>query len=120
MAQPTLQNYLGANCQYLTTGTIGTQTATSGDPVLAIKFSDFAAIGFSTPTNDPDKWLAAIVRNIKAWLVSDASQDPGLSVGEPLKDFVVRNGTSRLSYTYDLSFYIPDNTSSVLDPDDVL
>lgn len=121
MAQPTLQNYLGPNAQLLTTGTIGGQAATSGDPILALKFSDFAAEGLGTVTSDPDKWMLAIIRKIQAWIQADGTTDPGVGIDPTFnKSFTVRGTTNVIAYSANIDFYVPDTTTATPDPDSVI
>lgn len=120
MAQPTIQNYFGANAQLLTADT--QIVATPANPTIVIQFSDFANEGLSNAASfeDADKLLASIIKKVQGWIASDTSEDPGSEVTTPTKSFTTRNSTQVISWLYYVTFFTPDTTAAQPDPDEVV
>lgn len=119
MATPSLAAYFGANAQVLTAQTQVDASAIT--PALVIYYGDFGDQGLSDPASfsNPDRVFAAIVRKIHNWTISDTTEDPGTEITAPTKSFTTRNGSQRLAWLFYVSFFTPDITSSVPDPDEV-
>lgn len=121
MANPVIVDFFGANAQLLTSGTVGSETATSGDPILCIKFSDLASASLNTVTTDPIKWFASLLLKIKGWLASNSGAgDLPLEISDPTTGFGLVGTTSTIYYDWSVTVHTPNTVPNTLDPDDIL
>jgi len=121
MGTPNIVNFFGASATVLT---VNTQTvATALDPALVIRYSDFAAEGWNALANgeelDPEKWITAIVKKIKAWSGANVDDIPNVVVTAPLVGLEQRNATLKRRYSYGVDIYQADTGTSEPDPDSV-
>ena len=74
MARLTIAQSIGTNSVIATTGTFGSLTASSSNPILAIPFSDLSGL-LDTTTTDFVKWFSAILLKYRSSLATDGTQD---------------------------------------------
>ena len=121
MGIPNINNFFGANATILTAN--AQIVATALDPVLVIRYSDFATEGWNALANgealDPEKWTTAIVKKIKAWSVANLDDIPNVVVTAPLVGLEQRNATLKRRYSYGIDIYKADTGTSEPDPDSV-
>lgn len=119
MARLTIAQSIGANSVIATSGTFGSLTATSGNPVLAIPFSDLSGL-LDTTTTDFVKWFSAILLKYRLSLATDGTQDNGISISTAIKQFTVFDGANVVGYAFDVTMYLPDNVTALPDPDNIV
>jgi hypothetical protein len=119
MPKPTTIQLFGASAQVLTSST--SVAATSADPALVIRFSDFASVNWNTVagTTDPEKWLAAMLLRARGWYATNTDQVPNISIGDPFPGLTTRNNVLKREYSYTVAIYEPDSGAAAPDPDNV-
>ncbi len=121
MPTPTVTNFFGANATVLTAN--AQTSATALDPVLVIRYSDFTAEGWNALANgeelDPEKWVTAIVKKIKAWSMANLDDIPNVVITAPLVGLEQRNATLKRRYSYGVDIYQVDTGTSEPDPDSI-
>ncbi len=119
MPAPNISNFFGANAQILSSTT--SITASSVDPALVIKFSDFSAQGWDNLTagdqTDPEKWIAAITRKIRDFSNANTDDVPNVVITDPILGLETRENTLKRRFSYSLDIYQPDAGSAAPDPD---
>ena len=119
MPAPNIANFFGANASVLTSTT--SVTASAGDPVLVVKFSDFAAQSWNAlvagDQSDPEKWMTAIARKIYDFSAANTDDIPNVVITDPILGLESRNSTLMRRFSYELDIYQPDTGSSAPDPD---
>lgn len=125
MTTPTIANYFGTNATVLTATT--SITASTVDPVLVIRASDFAAWGSATAgATNPQKWLTNIMNKAYEFFqvstnLSDQSINCVVTLAfVTLADRIVGSTTTRKrQFSYAVDIYAPDLGSNTPDPDDI-
>jgi hypothetical protein len=119
MPSPTIPGLFGANATVMTTS--ASVTASSSDPVLVLKFSDFASTGWNTPAGatNAEKWLAAIILKARAFYASNADEVPNVAIGAPFLGLSNRNSLIKREYNYSVAIYETDTGAAAPDPDNV-
>jgi hypothetical protein len=119
MTAPTIANFFGASAQALTATT--SVTASAIDPVLVIKYSDFAAQAWNAlvagDETDPEKWITAIARKIYDFSVANTDDLANVVITAPILGLESRNSTLKRRFSYGLDIYQADSGSSAPDPD---
>ncbi len=119
MAAPTIANFFGANAQVLTAST--TVTASTADPVLVVKYSDFATQAWnalvSGDQNKPEKWITAIARKIVDFSNSNVDDIPNVVITDPIVGLESRQSVLKRRFSYSLDVYQTDSGSTTPDPD---
>jgi hypothetical protein len=122
MTQPTIPDYFGLGSQVITSET--TIAATAANPYLIIPFNGLDASGLTDATNmgDPDRVFAAILKQTRIFTAADTAEESGVEVLAPRKGFATRGAGSgqKLSFSYDVTVYLPDQTGNDPDPDQVV
>ncbi len=119
MARLSISQAIGSNSVIATSGTFGSLTASSGNPVLAIPLSDLAGY-LDTPTTELARWIGGILLKYRASLVADATEDNAIAISDALKQFVTRDNQQAIGYAYDVTFFVPDTSPASFDPDTTL
>ena len=119
MARLTIAQSIGAQSVIATSGTFGSLTATGGNPILAIPFSDLSGL-LDTTTTDFVKWFSAILLKYRLSLATDATEDNGISISTAIKQFTVFDGANVVGYAFDVTMYLPDNVTALPDPDNIV
>lgn len=125
MATPTIANYFGTNATVLTATT--SVTASTADPVLVIRASDFATWGSATAgATNPQKWLTNIMNKAYEFFqissnLSDQSINAVVTLAfVTLADRIVGSTTTRKrQFSYAVDIFAPDAGSNTPDPDDI-
>jgi hypothetical protein len=119
MPAPTIVNFFGPNAQVLTSNS--SVTASTADPALVIKYSDFAAQAWDALVagdgSDPEKWIAAIIRKIRDFSNANTDDVPNVVASDPILGLETRENTLKRRFSYSLDIYQPDAGSSAPDPD---
>ncbi len=119
MPAPTITAFFGDDAQVLTSTT--SVTATTTEPVLVIKQSDFTAEGWDSLTSgdesDPEKWVTAIIRKINTFSNANTDDVPNVVVTPPILGLESRTETLKRRYSYSVDIYQPDTGSTEPDPD---
>lgn len=119
MASPIISDFFGPGATVLTAS--GSVTASSSDPALVIKFSDFASLGWGTPSGatDPEKWITAIILKLRAYTAAATTEESNIVVQAPFLGLTTRNSVQKREYSYTLQIYEPDTGAANPDPDNV-
>lgn len=125
MSTPTITDFFGANATILTATT--SVTASTADPVLVIRASDFATWGSATAgATNPQKWLTNIMNKAYEFFqisanLSDQSINCVVTLAfVTLADRIVGSTTTRKrQFSYAVDIYAPDSGSNTPDPDDI-
>ncbi len=119
MTAPTIANFFGTNAQVLTA--TASVTASAADPVLVIKYSDFAAQAWDALVagneTDPEKWITAIARKIYDFSAANTDDIPNVVITAPILGLESRNSTLKRRFAYSLDIYQPDTGTAAPDPD---
>jgi hypothetical protein len=116
----TIANFFGANASVLTATT--SITASTADPVLVIRYSDFAAEAWNSLVSGnetkPEKWTSAIIRKINNYSTANSGDDTlNVIVTDPILGLEVRSSTLKRRYSYSVDVYQADTGSTQPDPD---
>jgi hypothetical protein len=114
MPAPTMGDFFGTNA------TLDSTDATN--PKLIIQFADFASVGWGSVagTSDPEKWLTAIIKKIRAFSAANTDQVPNVEIAtDPSIGFETRETNPKRRFDYFVSIYEPDTGATAPDPDNV-
>lgn len=125
MTAPTIANFFGSNAQVLTATT--SIAATTADPYLVIRASDFADWGSPTAgATNPQKWLTNIMNLAYTFFqisanLSDQSINCVVTLAfVTLADRIVGSTTTRKrQFSYAVDIFAPDAGTNTPDPDDI-
>jgi hypothetical protein len=121
MTVPTIPNFFGVNAQVLTANT--SVTATALDPVLCVKYSDLAAVGWTSlagsAETDPEKWLTSIIKLIKNFTTANTDELPNVVVDAPLLGLEFRNSLTKRRYSYSVDIYETDTGATEPNPTNI-
>jgi hypothetical protein len=115
-----INNFFGDNASVLTA--ITSITASTADPVLVIRHSDFASQSWnnlaSGDQSNPEKWMSAIIRKINDYSNVNTGDDTlNVVVTDPILGLEVRSATLKRRYSYSVDVYQADTGSTQPDPD---
>lgn len=119
MPKPTVPQLFGSAAQVITATT--SIAATSSDPALVIRFSDFAVNGWNTVagTTDAEKWFSAMVLKARATSAANTDEVPNVVIDSPFPGLTTRNSVLKREYQYAVRIYETDSGAATPDPDNV-
>ena len=119
MPSPTITNFFGQNATVLTSNT--SVTASAADPVLVMKYSDFASQSWDTlavgDETIPEKWVTAIARKIRDFSNANTDDVPNVVITDPIVGLESRENVLKRRFSYSLDIYQTDSGSTAPDPD---
>ncbi|MGL5075728.1 MAG: hypothetical protein ACRDBG_07785 [Waterburya sp.] len=94
----------------------------SPDPILSIPQSSVAlSINWNgVATDNLEPWLMGLLQLTANYSANETDELANVFVTQPIKSDGVRDGQGRRTYTYTVTFFLPDSMPEIPDGDDFL